>query len=95
MKRRPRKHRYIYFNCSKGKKKYLLNKLKYKIEPYPKTDFIPEYNKEENDWSQNPERQVPPVENNPLICDICGYTAPDQPTFDSHLTRRFHLEQMD
>ena len=95
MKRRPRKHRYIYFNCSKGKKKYLLNKLKYKIEPYPKTDFIPEYNKEENDWSQNPERQAPPIETNPLICDICKYTAPDQPTFDSHLTRRFHLEQMD
>ena len=43
--RRPRKHRYVYFNCSKGRKKYLLNKLKYKIEPYPKVNFIPEYNK--------------------------------------------------
>lgn len=33
---RPRKHRYIYFNCSKTKKKQLIKKLKYKIEPYPK-----------------------------------------------------------
>jgi hypothetical protein len=33
---RPRKHRYVYFNCDKRKKKELLKKLKYKIEPYPK-----------------------------------------------------------
>jgi hypothetical protein len=33
---RPRKHRYVYFNASKKRKKELLNKLKYKIEPYPK-----------------------------------------------------------
>jgi hypothetical protein len=33
---RSRKHRYIYFNCSKGRKRYLLSKLKYKIENYPK-----------------------------------------------------------
>ena len=33
---RPRKHRYIYFNGNKKKKKDLLNKLKYKILPYPK-----------------------------------------------------------
>ena len=33
---RPRKHRYIYFNCSKTKKKHLLKKLKYKIIKYPK-----------------------------------------------------------
>ena len=33
---RPRKHRYIYFNCNKIRKKQLINKLKYKIEPYPK-----------------------------------------------------------
>jgi len=33
---RPRKHRYVYFNCSKGRRKHLLNKLNYKIEPYPK-----------------------------------------------------------
>lgn len=33
---RPRKHRYVYFNCGKRKKKLLLAKLKYKIEPYPK-----------------------------------------------------------
>ena len=31
------KHRYIYFNASKKRKKELLNKLRYKILPYPKT----------------------------------------------------------
>lgn len=34
---RPRKHRYVYFNASKKRKKQLLNKLKYKIQPYPKS----------------------------------------------------------
>jgi hypothetical protein len=33
---RPRKHRYIYFNASKSRKKTLLKKLNYKILPYPK-----------------------------------------------------------
>jgi len=33
---RPRKHRYVYFNTTKKRKKELLEKLKYKIEPYPK-----------------------------------------------------------
>lgn len=33
---RPRKHRYIYFSASKKRKKELLAKLKYKIQPYPK-----------------------------------------------------------
>ena len=33
---RPRKHRYIYFNCNKRKKKELLSKLRYKITEYPK-----------------------------------------------------------
>lgn len=33
---RPRKHRYIYFNASKKRKRQLLQKLKYKIYPYPK-----------------------------------------------------------
>ena len=33
---RPRKHRYVYFNCSKTRKRQLLNKLKYKVMPYPK-----------------------------------------------------------
>ena len=37
---RPRKHRYVYFNCSKKEKKQLLNQLKYKIEPYPKGDVV-------------------------------------------------------
>lgn len=30
------KHRYIYFNASKKRKKELLSKLKYEIKPYPK-----------------------------------------------------------
>ena len=33
---RPRKHRYIYFNASKTKKKELMKKLNYKVLPYPK-----------------------------------------------------------
>lgn len=33
---RPRKHRYVYFNCNKRMKKALKNKLRYKILPYPK-----------------------------------------------------------
>lgn len=33
---RPRKHRYIYFNCNRRRKKELLKKLRYEILPYPK-----------------------------------------------------------
>jgi len=33
---RPRKHRYIYFNASKTRRKELLKKLNYKVLPYPK-----------------------------------------------------------
>src|SRR5690606_12098825 len=33
---RPRKHRNMCFNCGKIRKKQLLAKLKYRIEPYPK-----------------------------------------------------------
>lgn len=33
---RPRKHRYVYLNADKRRKRELLKKLKYKIEPYPK-----------------------------------------------------------
>jgi hypothetical protein len=33
---RPRKHRYIYFNGNKRRKKELLQKLKYKVYNYPK-----------------------------------------------------------
>ena len=33
---RPRKHRYIYFNCNKREKKELMKHLRYKILPYPK-----------------------------------------------------------
>lgn len=34
---RPRKHRYVFFNCNKRRRKILLQKLKYDIEPYPKS----------------------------------------------------------
>jgi len=33
---RPRKHRYVYFNTNKARKKELFKKLNYKIQPYPK-----------------------------------------------------------
>lgn len=33
---RPRKHRYIYINASKKRKRELLEKMKYEIQPYPK-----------------------------------------------------------
>ncbi len=33
---RPRKHRYVYFNAKGDRKLELINKLKYKIEAYPK-----------------------------------------------------------
>ena len=33
---RPRKHRYVYFNCSKTRKKQLVKKLKYPLQQYPK-----------------------------------------------------------
>jgi hypothetical protein len=36
---RPRKHRYIFFNARSRRKKELLGKLKYKVEPYPKTSI--------------------------------------------------------
>jgi hypothetical protein len=38
LKERPRKHRYVFFNCDKRRKKELLAKLKYPILPYPKRD---------------------------------------------------------
>ena len=38
-KERSRKHRYIYFNASKTRKKQLLKKLRYKILPYPKNEY--------------------------------------------------------
>lgn len=33
---RPRKHRYIYLNCNKRRRKEILGKMKYKTEPFPK-----------------------------------------------------------
>lgn len=35
---RPRKHRYVYFNAPKKRRKALRRKLKYKVLPYPKGD---------------------------------------------------------
>lgn len=37
---RPRKHRYIFFNCSKTRRKELLKKLRYKVIEYPKTQRL-------------------------------------------------------
>lgn len=42
LKPRPRKHRYVFFNCSKRRKKQLLEQLKYPIQPYPKIGSFPE-----------------------------------------------------
>jgi hypothetical protein len=36
LKPRSRKHRYVFINASKGRKKKLLAKLKYPVKPYPK-----------------------------------------------------------
>lgn len=36
LKERPRKHRYIFFNATKNRKKQLLKMLRYPIEQYPK-----------------------------------------------------------
>ena len=83
--RRPRKHRYVYFNCSKGKRKYLISKLKYEVFPYPKINYIPTYNQEV------PGKVEDKIKDNPLACGVCGYVAPNQTGFDSHLMRRFHL----
>ncbi len=33
---RPRKHRYVYFNCKARRRKELLSKLRYEVLPYPK-----------------------------------------------------------
>ena len=33
---RPRKHRYVYFNCKPRRKKQLMSKMKYPVLPYPK-----------------------------------------------------------
>lgn len=38
LEERSRKHRYVYFNCNKKKKKLLMSKLKYPILQYPKSN---------------------------------------------------------
>jgi hypothetical protein len=35
---RPRKHRYVYFNATKRRKKELIKKLNYKVHKYPKSN---------------------------------------------------------
>lgn len=37
---RPRKHRYIFFNCGKIRRKELLRKLRYKVIEYPKSQRV-------------------------------------------------------
>lgn len=37
---RPRKHRYVFFNCNKRRKKELKKKLRYKVYPYPKKELV-------------------------------------------------------
>ena len=36
---RPRKHRYVFFNAKKKRRKDLINLLKYKVLPYPKKEI--------------------------------------------------------
>lgn len=38
---RPQKHRYIYFNCNKRRRKQLMSKLRYQVHPYPKSPATP------------------------------------------------------
>ena len=40
LKPRSRKHRYIWLNGTKSRKKQLLAKLRYSIQPYPKADAV-------------------------------------------------------
>ena len=37
---RPRKHRYVFFNCSKTRRKELIKKLRYKVIEYPKNQQV-------------------------------------------------------
>ena len=39
---RPRKHRYVYFNCGKWRRRTLMKKLKYPIKSYPKLNKVVE-----------------------------------------------------
>jgi hypothetical protein len=72
---RSKKHRYIYFNCSKKKKKYLLNKLKFPILPYPK-----ELNEEAAEISKLTKH----------LCNVCGFITDDIQQFNEHFGRKFH-----
>lgn len=38
---RPRKHRYVYFNCNQKRKKHLISVLRYKTEKYPRPPYSP------------------------------------------------------
>ena len=44
LKQRSRKHRYVYLNAKKQRKKQLLSQLKYKISDYPKNKQTGESN---------------------------------------------------
>ena len=44
MVERPRKHRYIYFNADRRRKKQLLKKLRYKTASYPKQSVLSSLN---------------------------------------------------
>lgn len=37
---RPRKHRYVYFNAPRKRRKELRSKLRYEVLPYPKGDTL-------------------------------------------------------
>jgi hypothetical protein len=39
MEERARKHRYVFFNATKRRKKELLKKLRYPVSPYPKSEI--------------------------------------------------------
>lgn len=41
---RPRKHRYVFFNAKKKRRRDLIKCLRYKVLPYPKTDLNADYN---------------------------------------------------
>jgi hypothetical protein len=51
LKDRPRKHRYIFFNCSRSRRKVLLAKLRYPVVSYPKGAAVPRLNVEATEHS--------------------------------------------
>jgi len=39
LKQRSRKHRYVYFNCNRRRRRELLKKLRYPVREYPKKEY--------------------------------------------------------